>query len=1106
MLPERDQQLSLQGTLSNAREMGGKYEWMQAAGLYDHAAELNTERGDFFATAEAREALAYCYERSAFQANSVDEFIGRMQLASLAYDDASELFERSESNEGKGRAAFSHTNAIYAKFWTSKSRDEKVKLLDQCRRLGNEILGQSDAVNNKTGLVHVCNRLAAILLDLKEFEADWKNRQQIIQEGLVVTTRAIQLSADLEDKSEVARAYALASFTCHFAPESYEGAEKQKQYIRDSLEYGRKAVEFAASVADSNVIALAHYALASALDLSNDPKAATEHYLKQLEHAKIARDNYLIGWAIESYGADIWALMTFEADPEKKKEGYQKAIQYTEEAARYLSLINYDIGVCCALAYYAEGCLSMARELEGNRNEALEVLKKAITVARQDLERAEQSGLPRFQSGVRNCLSKSLYYLSTMETNYDIKRSLLQEAMELREERVEIGTKAFPYRYWERTVDLSSLAMIEAGLSRLETGLEQRSALLESAMGHMDLCLENAERALRTVADPKGLLSGLGSYYDTYARIINELYTVTSKPVLQGKLLKVLDGAIIAYSRSGLSARVAEAYWREGATLHKLENHIEAEMSFAKASESYESAAKLIPGLKDLYEEYALYMKAWAAISRARSNHRKEEYDAAKTNYTAAANYLRGSKRWGYLSANYDAWARLEESEALSRADMSEEALTGFDGVARSFQESRLALERVVDSLEDPEERGEALQLITVSELRMEYCEGREAVEQGRVSDKSGDHISSSKSYSTAASIFENIAAAMTTEDESRELVPIIQLCRAWEKMALAEARASPELYAEACALFTSANETSTSEKTGLVSLGHSYVCRALESGTKYESSRDAKLHSAAKEYLETAGAYYAKAGFTKASEWAAGTQILFDAFLYCDNAQAESDPERKTKLYGLAEKCFTNAAELFDRAGYSGKKNEAIRMAEGIRRKREIAVSLMEALRAPTLLSTTTSFATPTASTEDAVGFEPFEHALMEASVSFSDSDVSVAQEVYLDVELVNAGRTSAILNEIEGLVPGGFAVKTPPERYAVEGTSINLRGRKLEPLKNEHIRMLLKAQIRGVIYLRPKLLYQDENGQQKSYDLKPLTIAVRELGLSGWLKGPSK
>ena len=1107
MLPERDQQLSLQSTLSMAREMAGKYEWLEAATLYDDAvARLQAEGNDFFHVAEAKEKLAYCYERAAFQASSLDEFIGRMRLAAGGYQESAELFDRSGSSEGEARANFARLRGLYEEFWIARSCEEKIYYLDECRRLGKEVLGYYETAGDRPALGRACNVMAAILLDRLDLQADSKGREEIILECLSLTSRAIQVLSSLQDKSELATAYALASYACSGATDIHEAAQKQTEFVQKSLEYGRKANELSLGVTDSNVIAEAFYALGCAFDLLGDGKSASEQYLRQLEYAKISKDNWWIGWALDCYASDLHVLTRAEPDPEKKKHGYEDALRFTEEASKYFALTNHDFAICCSLVTYAESCLSMAREVEGTRSEAVETLKKAIAVARTDLQRAEQSGIPTFRSGVRNCLSKSLYYFSTMETDSEKRRALLEEAMKLREERIEIARKAFPYDYWGRTVDLSSLAMIKAGLAQLEKVSERKIDLLHSATRDMESCIENAERALKTVTDPKGLLSGLGSYYDTYARVLSESYPLTSNPAVLNKLVKILDGAIDAYSKVGLAGRAAEAYWRKGAVLHKLGLHLEGEISFTKAAESYESAARLIPGLKDLYEDYALYMKAWAAISKARNRHGKEDYDGAKTHYAEASEYLRKSRRWSYLSENYRAWAILESGEALSRAERTEEAQAEFINAAKSFQESRLVLEQTVSTISDPDEREEALQLLGASELRREYCEGRAALEEGRVSDKSGDHMSSAKRYSTAAAIFENIAAAMASEAESRELVPIIQLSRAWEKMALAEAKASAELYAEACTLFTTANETSVTERTGLLALGHSYVCRALESGTRYESSRDVKLHSVAKEYLETAGTYYAKAGFPKASEWATATQVLFDAFLYANNVQNESDPERKTKLYGLAETCFMNASELFDRAGYSGKKNEAIRMAEGIRRKREIAVSLLQALRAPTLLSATASFATPTGTVEDAVGFETFEHALMQANLSISDNDVGVAQEVYLDLELVNAGRAPAILNKIEGVLPGGFVVKQPPEKYLVEDNSINLGGRKLEPLKSERIRMVLKAQNRGVVYLRARLLYQDESRQQKSYDLKPLTITVRELGLSGWLKGPSR
>jgi hypothetical protein len=64
-------------------------------------------------------------------------------------------------------------------------------------------------------------------------------------------------------------------------------------------------------------------------------------------------------------------------------------------------------------------------------------------------------------------------------------------------------------------------------------------------------------------------------------------------------------------------------------------------------------------------------------------------------------------------------------------------------------------------------------------------------------------------------------------------------------------------------------------------------------------------------------------------------------------------------------------------------------------------------------------------------------------------------------------------------------------------------MKGKRLDPLKTEEIRLVLKPKILGAFNLKPRIHYLDENGKYKSYEPEPITITVKELGIKGWLKG---
>lgn len=79
-------------------------------------------------------------------------------------------------------------------------------------------------------------------------------------------------------------------------------------------------------------------------------------------------------------------------------------------------------------------------------------------------------------------------------------------------------------------------------------------------------------------------------------------------------------------------------------------------------------------------------------------------------------------------------------------------------------------------------------------------------------------------------------------------------------------------------------------------------------------------------------------------------------------------------------------------------------------------------------------------------------------------------------------------------------------PEDYRIEDSYLNLKGRRLDALKTEDLKVVLKPTLHGDFILKPRIMYLDESGRYRSYEPEQVKISVKELGLSGWLKGPEK
>ncbi len=493
-------------------------------------------------------------------------------------------------------------------------------------------------------------------------------------------------------------------------------------------------------------------------------------------------------------------------------------------------------------------------------------------------------------------------------------------------------------------------------------------------------------------------------------------------------------------------------------------------------------------------------------IEMARQHHAEKHYGEAKEHYEKAAELHKSTERWSYLGPNYMAWARVEEAEDLSRREETQEARYLFQQATKLFREAEESINAKMNTIEAREERQIAEDLIKVSEVRSGYCFGRIALEEARILDRQGDHLASSDRYGQAVERFHTVINTMERESDRKEIQPIVYLCKAWERMMMAEDQMSPSLYNEASELFMEARKHALDQTTRLLAQAHSSFCRALEAGTKFEINRDPTLFSTAKNHIEAATNYYLRAGHRSSSDYATATNRLLDAFMYTYNAQTETDPNNKARFYKMAERLLQDSADLFLKAKHPEKSEEVRRILERVKEEREIAVSLSEVLHAPTLISTTTSFSTPTPTHEQAVGLERFENADIQANLILGGREVKVGDDVDIEIELVNAGKAPAQLIKVEEIIPRGFEVSSAPDICRVEDSYLDMKGRTLLPLKTAELKIVLRPLDKGTYQLRPRVLYLDEAGKYRSHEPEPATVIVKELGVKGWLRGPTR
>lgn len=1080
-------QTGLKTILSIASKNERKCKWVEAALLYEDLATASQPSQ----ARELREKMGLCLHRAAFQSRNLDEFRGRMQQSKTAYEEAADQYETISLSTSKANATLCRAMVEFNRYWISRGYEARREALQSCEELQREALRIFHENRDQHDISKSNIALATTLLEQDLLETTWDGRRRRLEEAQVLAERAISILSNKKQTSDLILAYCRASWAYNFGSEVHDSEEEVRQLTRKSIEYAEKASALAEKFKDLYLIGLSNHVAGSAYERLGNISASLVKYERTLENGRKANDNWLVGWALCNISSGMYWEMMVESDPLKRAEGYEKSIRFAEDGARHLLLASSEAGVACSYVHYAESCLTLAQESITPVENAKSLLQKAVDVARTDLQNADESGQPRFRSSVRNCLSKTLYYLATLESDPQRKVALLDEALRLREERMKIASNYFPFRHWERSVDQSSLAMIKSELAKVEENPERKRDLLISAVENMENCMQFCSRAVESVLDPKELMAGIGRNYDIFSRILNQLYQLTQEKNLLERLNQVFRATIDCYAKIGQPARVAEAYWGLGEIHLRSAENAKAREDFLAAADSYRKAATQIRQLRELYDSYASYMEAWSDISAAKGSHEDEEYDKAVEHYEQAAERLSSSRRWSYLSGNYKALAAVEEAEYLSRAENAEQAIEEFRKASHLFGESHQELRARLVQTENPEERESILSLADAASPREKYCEARILLEQAKLLYRKGDVPLSTRQYSSAAGILERVVTALPAEWERKEIEEIISSCRAWEKMQEAETKSSAELYREAAELFTKAHEAAAKQKAAQVARGNASYCMARSASLGFRETWRIDDYMTAKSHLADSADHYSKAGFSTAAEWARATERMLDAYVYINNALKEAEPEKRARNYLAAEKVLELSASMYEKIGYPARRDEVLTILKKVREEREFALSLVEVFTAPTIVSSTTSFSIPTPRREEPVGLSEFQVANVQIVVNLPN-EVVAGEEFRVKLDLINTGKKTATLHKIENILPKEFTIADAHATIGEDG-NLECRGKRIQPLSIESVSYSAKSNEVGEIEFGPKVYYSDESGKLLTSALTPVRVTTR-------------
>ncbi|MFH2112766.1 MAG: hypothetical protein ABIJ47_16075 [Candidatus Bathyarchaeota archaeon] len=1050
-----------------------------------------------------QERIGLCLQRAAYQSKTDKEFTDRIGPAQESYKKAGELYGKTKHPSSKARRLHCQAQSTHLESWIMEDPQKRKDCLDRCLEADRKALKEWSRIGDTSGYLETCNGFLSHLYSRSELIRDYEEVTGILEEAIKFSEAAYKAAGGQEDAPELALTRHLLSLILLDKPmEVYGSIKKQQDFMKTSFETAQRAYEDAERLGDPYLVGRSGGVLSYVtFERNGDLEASLKLANTQLESADKTGDTLLKAQAYELLGyLTAWKTNTTDEDPETQVSENEKAYQYTENAIKLYEAISRPI----TLAYinHVGSHYHLARN-ESTTETKLKIYRKGVAVAKIDLENAHRYGSQLGTLYILNELSHLLLGLIRYERVEEDKRRLIEEATSTVDELIEVSTRVQPFRYWNHSVFKFQSAKLKIEYSRIEKDQEKRVTLLKEALQEGEECAELGKIHLET--NPSRALSldyavGLRQM----GELLEYLYAATKDTQYLDQATGIYREMRETYQENELLSRVAETHWKTANIKNRLGQYTESAEEFEQAAQCYEDAAKKIPHLKEFYTEYSNYMRAWSEIKKAKQHNLEKEYGKVKEHYEKAAELHGLTSRWGYLSNNYSAWARLAEAEALSQDDKTEDASNLFGEVAELFEESRKVIEGQIDSIGVRDEQELARSLIEASRLRHDYCVSRMTLEEARILNRRGEHAASSRKYNEAASILQRIVNALDMDAERNEITPIITLCKAWRMMTLAEADAAPRHYHEAAQLFEEAKDLSLTQQTKLLSLGHSNFCRALYECTQFETTRDVGSYQKASQYLTNATNYYVRAGYEPALEYSKATQRLFDAYVYVDNANAETEPEKKARYYAMAERVLEASAKSFLRAKHPAKEQEVYRLLENIRKDRTLVMALIDVLNAPLISSSTESFSAPTPSHEYAAGLESFEHANVQASLYLKSTDVKSGEAFDAIVELYNAGMASATLVKVEDIVPENFEVVRVSGYFGAADGYIDLKGKRLGPLSTEEIQLSMKPLSKGSYTLKSCVVYLDDTGELKHCESEPVEVSVYEMGILGWLRGP--
>ena len=935
---------------------------------------------------ETYESLAFAYYNSAIRSADNNQFKELLGRAVANYERVARLYFDSPSRESAGQSLRCVAMKAYLQSCLTSRASERKKLLEEAWSLTKDSLRSLEEARGGPEYGITFNMLSITGGLLFYLEWNGQNRKKILEDATSLREQAVTslLSAGPE---ELVRGYVkTAEFFGALAEDFQElDAKVRENCDQKAREYLRKALE----ISEENCYHELTYCLPPAcwiiLDWDLDQWIA--RCQAELEYRKKTGEKFAIGWMADWLASFYAEKSGATDDPDARIRFARRSLEYAQEAREEYSVVSATS--MRASSFWVESpdpeFFWQTANWEADLVKRRELLEKASKTSAAMFQIAEDSGMPEKASYAHNVYCRILASTAKTQMDLDKARTLLETALDHGSKSLEIDQQIRPFSYRPRSLDLNYIADIESELGQQADAPDRREAFLRKAISHKE---EGLTLLIKWVqwyekrAPYLELHAALGAREYELGNLLVHFYNLTKNEEHLENSLARFEQSIEFLRKRDLASRIAESCWKLAETRDLLGEYSNAADMFEQASEKYRTAAEKIPQLKNLYLDHSTYTQAWSEIERARYHHEREEFAEAANYYRIASKLHNSTDRWNILGPVYLAWSQLEEAEDLSRLAHGEAAIDVLRKASALFVENKQSLEHKMRETDSRAEKQTAVEGMSWSELGSEFCKARRLLEEAKILDQKGDHRASSRRYGQAAETFEKILRNKEVKQGDIDMRFIAKVSRAWEKMTLAECDSSPQLYLAASSLFDEARQLSRNEKPGWLALGHSHFCKALESGISLVERGSLDLTGTIQSHFETAAAYYARAGSQNALECAEASKFLFEALTHMTLANMEEDSAKKAMLYSMAERVLLASADSFMKAGFTGKKEEVLRLVSKASIEKNLALSLTEILHAPSLISSGQSIATDLPRPDSPAGLEWFERAYVHQNV----------------------------------------------------------------------------------------------------------------------------